>query len=234
MQEIIKVNQNEQGEAWVSARELYKGLEVNRRFSLWFDANSKNFVEGTDFTSVLTSTVVNNGAPRQIQDYWLTIDAAKMIAMMSATPKGNEIRRYFIQLEKEWMAQRSIPMTTEEKMAVIAKSSLKMKETVDETVRRVDYLEKIQPVSQGDYNHIGKRVGKRVNELARSLNIKTREQRSKLYEDINGGIKKITGAGCRSNIRKKDIEAVNRFITDWEPSTATKTIIDSMGGEQHA
>ena len=36
MQEIIKVEQNDQGEQRVSARELYKELDVKKRFSVWF------------------------------------------------------------------------------------------------------------------------------------------------------------------------------------------------------
>lgn len=43
----------------VSARELYKTLEVERRFSVWFETNSQGFVEGDDFTSVLSGTIVN-------------------------------------------------------------------------------------------------------------------------------------------------------------------------------
>ncbi|MBR9509054.1 hypothetical protein HBR34_09515, partial [Staphylococcus aureus] len=44
--------------------------------------------ENRDFTSVLTSTVVNNGAVRQLEDYALTLDVAKHVAMMSGTEKG--------------------------------------------------------------------------------------------------------------------------------------------------
>ncbi|CBL92262.1 oxidoreductase [Leuconostoc gasicomitatum] len=104
MQEIIKINQNEQGEARVSARELYQALEVskNTRFSRWFDTNSKQLIEGEDFTGVLSSTAVNNGAIQQLQDYSLTVDAAKQMALMSGTEKGREVRMYFIQVEKAW------------------------------------------------------------------------------------------------------------------------------------
>ena len=47
----------------------------------------KHFKENRDFTSVLTSTVVNNGAVRQLEDYALTLDVAKHVAMMSGTEK---------------------------------------------------------------------------------------------------------------------------------------------------
>lgn len=59
-------------------------------------------IENEDFTSVLSGTVVNNGAKRQLQDYALTIDTAKHLAMQSQTEKGREYRTYFIQVEKAW------------------------------------------------------------------------------------------------------------------------------------
>ena len=104
MEEIIKINQNNQGEAQVSARELYQALEVKKsyRFSQWFETNAKQLIENEDFTSVDATTVVNNGAIKTIQDYSLTVDAAKQIALMSGTEKGKQVRMYFIQVEKAW------------------------------------------------------------------------------------------------------------------------------------
>lgn len=105
MNEIIKITTTEQGEAQVSARELYDALEVKKRFSAWFETNAKQLIENEDFTSVLSGTEVqNNGGTqlRQLQDYTLTVDAAKQIAMMSGTEKGKQVRMYFIQVEKAW------------------------------------------------------------------------------------------------------------------------------------
>ena len=107
--ELIKVQTNQEGEQRVSARELYKELGVKTRFSLWVDQNFKMFVEGVDFTSVVTTTVVNNGAIRQLDDFSLTTDMTKNVAMMSKTAKGQEIRDYFIAVEKEHKALMSDP-----------------------------------------------------------------------------------------------------------------------------
>jgi len=105
MQEIIKINQNEQGEARVSARELYQALEVKKsyRFNQWFDTNSKQLIEDEDYRGVVVTTQQNQyGGLQQLQDFSLTVDAAKQMALMSGTEKGREVRMYFIQVEKAW------------------------------------------------------------------------------------------------------------------------------------
>lgn len=101
MEELIKVKT--QGDTQVvSARELYKGLEIKRRFSLWVSDNFKDFIENVDFTSVRKSTVVNNGAKRELQDYAITISMAKELCMMSHTELGKKYRKYFLELERKW------------------------------------------------------------------------------------------------------------------------------------
>lgn len=86
----------------VSARDLHASLEISKRFSAWFETNAQGFVENEDFTSVLSGTVVNNGAHREVQDYSLTVDMAKHICLMSRTEKGKQCRQYLIDLEKAW------------------------------------------------------------------------------------------------------------------------------------
>lgn len=101
MENLIPVNYDEE-QPTVSARDLHGALGVSKRFSAWFEVNSQEFVENEDFTSVLSSTVVNNGALRELQDYKLSVDMAKHICLMSRTEKGKLIRQYFIDLEKAW------------------------------------------------------------------------------------------------------------------------------------
>lgn len=101
MQELIRIKV-ENDKQLVSARDLYKGLEIKTRFSLWVNQNFKSFEENQDFMSVVTTTDMPNGGTKRIQDYILTIDMAKELCMISKTSKGREVRKYFIQVEKNW------------------------------------------------------------------------------------------------------------------------------------
>ncbi|HEK9992170.1 TPA: phage antirepressor KilAC domain-containing protein [Streptococcus equi subsp. zooepidemicus] len=108
MNQLINVTLNKNQEPVVSARQLHKTLEVKTRFSQWVEQNFKILEEGYDFTSVVGTTVVNNGAVREIQDYALSLDAAKNLAMVSKTDKGKEVRQYFIRVEKDFNSPEKI------------------------------------------------------------------------------------------------------------------------------
>nr|DAN70261.1 MAG TPA: KilAC domain protein [Caudoviricetes sp.] len=110
MNEIINVTLNDNHEPVVSARQLHQTLDVKKRFSAWFEQNIKGFVEGYDFTGVPGGTPVKggNGNIQYLDDYVLTLDTAKHLAMLSKTEKGQEVRAYFIQVEKDFNSPEKI------------------------------------------------------------------------------------------------------------------------------
>lgn len=110
MNELINVTLNDNQEPIVSARQLHQALEVKKRFSAWFEQNIKDFVEGYDFTGVPGGTPVKggNGNTQYLDDYALTLDTAKHLAMLSKTVKGQEVRAYFIQIEKDYNSPEKI------------------------------------------------------------------------------------------------------------------------------
>ena len=96
----------------MSARELHKELNIAGRFSRWFEQMSEyGFEENVDYTSVQNCTEVqNNGGiqVRELQDYRITLDMAKEIAMLQRNEKGKEIRRKLIELEKAWNSPEKV------------------------------------------------------------------------------------------------------------------------------
>lgn len=68
----IQIKDNQQ---LVSARDLYKGLELKGRFSRWFKINSEFFTENEDFYKCTSSTIVGNGIQHKIHDQWILYKA---------------------------------------------------------------------------------------------------------------------------------------------------------------
>ena len=98
---LIPINDNN-GKKAVSARDLYNFLGCTERFQSWFDRQLQyGFVEGVDYTSVKSFTVVGNGAEKPIEDYAMTINMAKEVSMIQRNEKGKEARTYFIACEQK-------------------------------------------------------------------------------------------------------------------------------------
>ncbi|EGO8180425.1 Rha family transcriptional regulator [Enterococcus faecalis] len=158
-------------------------------------------------------------------------DGFTLLAMGFTGQKALKFKLKYIEafnrMEKE-IQQLKLP-TSKRELALLALSAN------EETNERVDVIEKEvadlkdnQKIGADDYSYLSRRVHQRVAEVARGFGKITKEQRGKLYKDINSGIKQITGMGTRSQLREKHYPIVIEYINDWEPSTATKTVVRQM------
>lgn len=109
----------------VNARDLHTSLESKREFATWIKnkvINNQAFIENEDYSlldNIVTQTE-GRGGHNKI-DYALTLDTAKNVALMEHTPKGNEVRRYFIECEKELvLLQPKLPKTLPEALRLYA------------------------------------------------------------------------------------------------------------------
>lgn len=98
MTQLVKVSKN-----GVSAYDLYEYLEVKTRFSQWFNRRITDygFIQGKDFVPFLGEST--GGRPRE--DFILSIGTAKELSIVEKTSKGQEIRRYLIEVENKYREQ---------------------------------------------------------------------------------------------------------------------------------
>lgn len=144
--ELIKVTvKNDQ--QLVSARDLYKGLGIKRRFSAWWEQNGKEFEEDIDFQHVLISTPRENRGSIELQDYALTIDMAKQLCLLSRTKKGKEYREYLIKIEKKWndpqnVVQRAMDILHSENLQLKLENK-SLSRQLEESNKKASYLDVI-------------------------------------------------------------------------------------------
>ncbi|OQO78636.1 hypothetical protein BH745_09455 [Enterococcus gallinarum] len=166
-------------------------------------------------------------------NYLLTKQGCEMVSNKLTGAKGVQFTaRYvsrFNEMESHIKEQAlKIPSTPQEALELMFEFQKGTKEKVDKVEERVTDLEENTVLSAGDYGYITRRINQRVAEVARGFGKVTNSQRGELHKDINSGVKKITGVSTRTQLRQKHFQTVLDYITDWEPSTATKTIVRQM------
>ena len=148
MKELINI-QVKNDRQLVSARELHKNLGLKKKFSAWWEQNSKDFEEGIDFAREPESYQVQlgNGATKLMNDYFLTIDMAKELCMMSKTEKGKEVRKYFIQVEKNWnspdMIMHRALEFSKQRISKLETENRALALQLEETNKKASYLDVI-------------------------------------------------------------------------------------------
>ena len=104
-QALLPVLQFDENDSKINARDLHKQLNNGWKFTDWIEnrINSYQLIKEIDYFTVSRKyeTVKNSSLqPKETQDYILTLDCAKQLAMVGRTDIGALVRRYFIIIEK--------------------------------------------------------------------------------------------------------------------------------------
>ena len=136
----------------VSARELHEFLGNGDMFANWIKhrVEKYGFVENQDFISFLVATKKPNGG-RPSQEYYITLDMAKELAMVENNDKGKQARKYFIECEKKLTQPK--PMTQIELIAVIANQMAEQERKSLELDNRLQVVEQKQQQLNQDNDH---------------------------------------------------------------------------------
>lgn len=147
MNELIKVQTNDQMEPVISGRELHEFLEVGTEYRKWFGRMSEyGFAENLDYERV-TQKCPTPGGVQEIVDHALKLDMAKEISMIQRNDKGKQARQYFITIEREYNSPEKI-MARALRIADQTINSLKLEtkikdQQISELKPKADYYDDI-------------------------------------------------------------------------------------------
>ena len=233
MNELIKTIRRDDGTIAVSGRELYKFLEVNDNYTDWFKRMTDyGFTENVDFASLSEKSDKPTGGRPRI-DHVMTLDMAKEVAMIQRTNKGKQARQYFISVEKRYKQLAALPRTPEEKLALTMEVANRSAEKIMKLDNRVTDLEKNALIAPGEYSYISRQVRNVVESYINTHHLRiTQKQRGLLYKDVSRGMNECVGIKTRTQLRKRDFDRADEFVSNWHPSTATMMLIRETQDDQ--
>lgn len=182
--------------------------------------------------SYFSESTYRNSQNKELPCFLLTKKGCELYSTRMTGTKGTQFAVAYIErfndMENHIKQQPQIPTSQRELAKLALAVTEETNQRVDEVVERVTELEENTKIDASDYGYIGRRVNQRVKEIARGYNTTNKDQLATLYKDINTGVKQITGVSTRSQLRQKDFDKVNEYINNWQPSTATITIINDL------
>lgn len=173
--------------------------------------------------------------PQNKQSYriiYMNRDGFSLLAMGFTGKKALSFKLQYIEafnkMEKELKDQLpSIPATKREMALLALAANEETNERVDAIESDLNDLKNNQLIAEPDYRTISNMVRNKIRVICNQQHLNSKAK-AELFKDLNGGIKRITGAVARNRIKAKQFDDVIEFINNWMPSTATMTIIKQM------
>ena len=156
-------------------------------------------------------------------------DGFSLLAMGFTGKKALNFKLQYIEafnkMEKDIKGSLTLLPKTKREMALLAlAANEETNERVDAIESDFNDLKNNQLLAEPDYRTISNMVRNKIRILCDQQHLNSKA-RTELFKDLNGGIKRITGAVARNRIKAKQFDDVIEFINNWMPSTATMTII---------
>lgn len=105
MNELLKVEVNENQEQTVSGRELHMFLGIETPYMKWFERMLQfGFEEEKDFWTKMSEST--GGRPST--DHIMKLNMAKELCMLARNEKGKQARQYFLEVEREWNSPEKV------------------------------------------------------------------------------------------------------------------------------
>ena len=155
MNDLIQISKTQINGADVNSvnlRELHSQLNSKRKFADYAKGRLGRFVENEDYICISQKSEIGN---KPLIEYFVTIDTAKMISMLENNKVGDNIRRYFVEVEKK--SQRVL--STSEQITLLAQGH-------QEVEKRIVALEKTKRLENWQERSLQDAKNRKVYEIA--------------------------------------------------------------------
>lgn len=150
MQDLIKVEINENQEPVVNGRELHKVLGVETPYRIWFPRMCEyGFSENVDYVEIVEKADVQNCSRAYEQkNHAIKLDMAKEIAMIQRNENGKKVRQYFIQVEKDFNSPEKVMARAlkfaEKRLNVLQLENEEQKKKIEEQKPKVLFADSVE------------------------------------------------------------------------------------------
>ena len=174
--ELIHIQQATIGDGAVNAvntRELHAKLEVKTRFDMWVQRAIEKY--GFELETDFCTNLGGSTGGRPSTEYIVSLDMAKELCMLDDGEKGRQFRKYFIECEKQATKQ----LSTLDQIALIAKGTLELSETVQRHTADIETLKQDIALNSREKHALKAAVGSKIA----SFNLKP-ENIKKIYAAV--------------------------------------------------
>lgn len=238
MEELIKLTYNND-RITVLARDLHEFLEIGTAFKDWFPRMCEyGFEEGIDFNPLKIEQVRQEGnrnVTRQLQDYQLTIEMAKEIAMIQRNEKGKQARQYFIKCENQLKEQSKLPKNPKDILKLIVQANEETDKKVEELRNDVEDKFKEMPLFNSECEELEKtvrKVGTKVLGGYHSPAYNNTSIRQKVYSDIHRQVKHEFGVSTYKSIKREYHDDALRIINEYRVPMVLRDEINRINNQQ--
>lgn len=229
--ELVPVYETIIGERVVNGRELHEVLQSGQDFSTWIKKRLSecDAEENKDYELLHNSVEQISGKKHRI-DYIIKLDIAKEVAMLERNPKGKQVRKYFIAVEKKYkqgIVDRSQLSPQMQMFYAIADGQAKVEleqkrqaEQINKVEQTVDTMKEIFTQPIGDWKV-------EINSRVREISIKSDIEYQTLYAQLYGELETVAHCSLKrlQDNKKKRMEKAGNTKTAIKQETTKIAII---------
>lgn len=219
----------------VDGREVHAFLEARRDYTNWIKDRIRKygFVEGVDYLLTEIGEQHPSGTKYRTE-YFLTISMGKELGMVDRSAKGREIRKYFLSIEENSIAQRR-PMTPAEMfmqnaelLLNIERQNMEIRQHLQTQDARIEKVERTAPLttkpqSSETKTEVKSRIGKQYGLPAWVIDavLTTSPLRLPVFGMVKNNNENAQGSSYAVYQIVDVTKLFKRFVREYQPATAT-------------